>query len=529
MTRKTEVLLVLILLLGVFSAAWQLAIKASNEPLQRNMTLVVDTFEVESYGADAGRLWSGLVANGVRAAIVRSADEAHRLPPEVQPIAMVDDLTWEAWKTSGFQPAGVVFTFNTSPASLEEIRKVFPTQPLGFFEFNQKYFFYENAKELIGNTWRIYDRPARPTNRFQNEFSISVLERQTELTVVRMLWNNSVDVNLQRVVAIHDAIVTGGHTIGSLPVPRASFPQPDWVLWGMALALGGAVGLGAVYAWGSRLPRWVPLAGPVAGIVGFFAAQMVLNPVLLRQLLSLSAAIVYPSVGFLGWWRFAKREQPQVAAISRVYKQFAVMAAFAYAGGLSVHAFLAQPIFQLGFTQFMGIKLGYLVPLGLAAAIIGWYVAQDVRRHPESYLNKRRTKQAIALAVLAFIGAIFILLTRTGNTPVIPVPSFELTFRDELFKLFWARPRTKEFLGYPVLMVGLLLWHKRELLYGGLGILVGYIGILSMVNTFEHLHHPILLELARGAIGLTLGLLISLPAVWLVNKYAYLLKGYAKP
>jgi hypothetical protein len=521
-------ILVLILLLGVFSAAWQLTNKASVEPLRRNMTMVVDTYEVESF-AQADRLWNGLLQSGVRAAFVRSLDEAAVLPANVQPIAVVNEENWPMWKVSGFQPAGVVFSFNTFPAPLSEVRAVFPTQPFGLLEFTKTSEFAANADQLIGQVWRVYDRAARRTNRFQNEYSISVLERQAELTVVRLLLDDTADSNLQRAAAIHDAIVADGHSIGYLPTPRAAFPQPAWVLWGMALALGAAAGLGIIYLFGSRVPHWLPRLLPPAALAAFFAAQALLDPILLRQLLALASAILYPSVGFLAWWRTATRPDEQRSRFGSVYQQFAVLALFALAGGSSLHAFMARPIFQLNLKQFMGVKFGYLAPLGLAALLVGWYVYQDIRRHPENYLNKRRTRQAIVIVVAAFLGAIFVLLNRSGNATVIPVPTWEMNFRDALFKLLWARPRTKEFLGYPVLLVGLMLWHKRELLYGGLAVLVGYIGILSMVNSFEHLHHPIVLELVRSGIGLTIGMLIGLPALWLANKYAYLLRGHAKP
>lgn len=529
MTRRLQILLVLILLLGVGSAAWQLGNKASVEPLQRQVAFIVDAYEVESFGAGAERLWQGLLANGVRVAFIRDVAEADRLPSGLQTIAVVNDENWLAWQASGLQPDGVVFSFNTFPAPLSEVRQVWPTQPFGLLEFTRTSIFAEHAAELVGNTWRVYDRPARRTNRFQNEYAISILERQAELTVIRLLTDDTVDVNIQRAQAIHEAVLAGGHAIGQLPTPRPPFTQPDWVVWGMVLALGATAALGLGYLFGAVLPVWVPLALVPLAPLALLAAQAVINPILLRQLLALAAAIVYPAVGFLAWWRRAVRDRVErQTGVWPVFGGFLRMIAFAFAGGLSVHAFLARSIFQLNLKQFLGVKFAYLIPLGLAAALIGLFVLQDVRRHPKQYLNKRRTKQVIALAVLVFLGAVFVLLNRSGNATVIPVPSWEMTFRDQLFKLFWARPRTKEFLGYPALLVGLMLWQKREYLYGGLAILLGYIGVLSMVNTFEHLHHPIVLEVIRSGLGLVIGLVISLPLLWITNRYSHLLKGQHK-
>jgi hypothetical protein len=66
-------------------------------------------------------------------------------------------------------------------------------------------------------------------------------------------------------------------------------------------------------------------------------------------------------------------------------------------------------------------------------------------------------------------------------------------------------------------LVGLYFWRRRVRLFGGMAVLLGLIAELSLVNTFEHLHHPILLSLFRGALGLTIGLVLGLLGLAIVH------------
>ncbi|MDH7570265.1 MAG: DUF5693 family protein, partial [Armatimonadota bacterium] len=83
----------------------------------------------------------------------------------------------------------------------------------------------------------------------------------------------------------------------------------------------------------------------------------------------------------------------------------------------------------------------------------------------------------------------------------------------------WVRPRTKEFLvGHPAMVVA--LWAAlsgRRTLWGAM-LLLGTLGQVSLLNTFCHIHTPLLLSAARASIGLALGALLGLVAVWLLNR-----------
>ncbi|HBK86980.1 MAG TPA: hypothetical protein DDZ53_13210 [Firmicutes bacterium] len=119
----------------------------------------------------------------------------------------------------------------------------------------------------------------------------------------------------------------------------------------------------------------------------------------------------------------------------------------------------------------------------------------------------------VGLVLLVFLLAVYVLLNRTGNQSKVRILPIELEFRDWLYRTFGVRPRTKEFLGYPVLLLGLYLWRRQVRLLGGMAVLLGFIAELSLVNTFEHLHHPILLSLTRAGLGLGMGVVFGLLAL----------------
>ncbi|MEI7905155.1 MAG: DUF5693 family protein, partial [Candidatus Firestonebacteria bacterium] len=114
-----------------------------------------------------------------------------------------------------------------------------------------------------------------------------------------------------------------------------------------------------------------------------------------------------------------------------------------------------------------------------------------------------------AVAVLA--GLFLVASLRSGNLNV-PLFPFEEPAREFLEKVFWARPRSKEFLiGHPLMLLGLyMFFNKRYEKYKASAILAlsaGMFGQVSLVNTFCHAHIPFLMSLVRAVYGLALGAL----------------------
>ena len=120
----------------------------------------------------------------------------------------------------------------------------------------------------------------------------------------------------------------------------------------------------------------------------------------------------------------------------------------------------------------------------------------------------------VMMAVLAIV------LLRSGNQPPVKVSGSEMQARNTLERVFVVRPRTKELLTHPVLVLTamLLLMGRRRGVW--LGFVGGVIGQASALNTFCHLHTPLTFSLIRDFNGLWLGAVLGvlLCVVWLAGE-----------
>jgi hypothetical protein len=114
----------------------------------------------------------------------------------------------------------------------------------------------------------------------------------------------------------------------------------------------------------------------------------------------------------------------------------------------------------------------------------------------------------VAIGILGAAGLYY--LTRTGNAG--QVSDFELQLRSILENTFGVRPRTKEFLlGHPLFLLGIFLALRYR--WAMVLLIPGTIAQLSIVDTFAHIHTPLLLSIIRILLGIGLGALIGLVAI----------------
>jgi hypothetical protein len=123
-----------------------------------------------------------------------------------------------------------------------------------------------------------------------------------------------------------------------------------------------------------------------------------------------------------------------------------------------------------------------------------------------------RVYQLALLALMA--GLAFVYIARSGNTSDISPSAFELALRSNLTALLGVRPRFKEFaIGFPLMMLlpALRIEHKR--LTGWLFAVGIAIGTSDIVDTFSHLHTPLLASLLRVFNGAVLGIVLGAIAI----------------
>lgn len=209
-------------------------------------------------------------------------------------------------------------------------------------------------------------------------------------------------------------------------------------------------------------------------------------------------------------------------------------------GALYTAAVLTDVRFFLKLDSFRGVKIAFTLPLLLICVYyIGRYgtgerISQEqnfsdsIRNIMEFIEYHVKVKHLILLAIAAAAAAVYIL--RSGNLPGIGVSSLEAGMRTFLERVFTARPRTKEFLiGHPLLV--LLLGVKKipvlekYIPFLALGASVGQI---SIVNTFSHLHIPIITSVNRTVYGIIIGLILGLILLVFVKGAAAIVNNEGK-
>lgn len=350
---------------------------------------------------------------------------------------------------------------------------------------------------------------------------------------------------------------------GLRPGRAKPYPPLDLPIWALVLMeLAGAAG--AVLLAGRLLPLHK------TGKVALFLLLLVLlgglewgahKALLARQAWALLAGGSLATLGIvLAWQMMATRAEEEERselselqptprpsqALGTAVALTALVCSFSLVGGLLVGGLLTQTKFMVGAEQFRGVKLLLIGPMFmLAVAMVGGLSRPFAcrREWKERISQSLRTFGGQPLLVgeaallVVVLGAIGVLLMRSGNASSSASPALELQVRRVLEVVLWARPRTKEFLlGHPALLLAAFAWLASRPAVPGLGprqnrwvgalLLMAAVGQASVADTFCHLHTPIVLSLVRTANGLWLGILIGLAAlaVWFIGR-RLLLRG----
>lgn len=232
-------------------------------------------------------------------------------------------------------------------------------------------------------------------------------------------------------------------------------------------------------------------------------------PTLLRQALALLLAIAGPWAGLL--WA-TRRWPPEEASVR--------MTGVTLLTGVVVAALLATPEFLMGVSVFRGVKLALMIPL--VAGVFLLFQAKEIRH----VLHEPITVGRLGFGLLA-MGVLGVYVVRSGND-FLAASGVELNLRGALETLFGVRPRFKEFLiGHPLLLLGFYLKARGAglRLPPGQGpaaqtlhflfhdhrpfLLAGFIGQLSIVNTFCHAHTPLAVSFLRVYHGLWIGAVLG--------------------
>lgn len=244
-----------------------------------------------------------------------------------------------------------------------------------------------------------------------------------------------------------------------------------------------------------------------------------------RQYVALLAGIAFPTLACLRIFPLASKSFPQGQAMRRAAVAMVFASLITSVGIVLVAGLLATRPYMLHAKQFFGIKVQHIIPLLLVmfVSMTGGILTQA--EEGKAFWNRvsthlRRISQeparfGVLLLSLLLIAFFAFVVARTGNDAGVGASGIEMKFRNLTERLLFVRPRTKEYLfGHPAMFLGLALWWRGKRNIGLPLFLFGCLGQVSLLNTFCHIHTPLLISFWRNLVGLGLGVLIGGVVLW---------------
>jgi len=236
------------------------------------------------------------------------------------------------------------------------------------------------------------------------------------------------------------------------------------------------------------------------------------HTMLAAKLLGLTGAIAFAVLAVIAIAPTFTEDSPASlgATLHAGLRLVGIVTGIALAGALVVVALLSTPLTMEEIDRFSGVKAVLLVPplLTLLAYLFTTRFGRAPLAIAEALREPVRVAQAL-VALLLLVGAA-LYLARSGNQSDIAPSTFELLLRSKLTAILSVRPRFKAFLiGIPAMMLLPSLRFELRWRIGWLFLLAIIIGAADTIDTFSHLHTPLLVSLLRVINGVVIGIIIG--------------------
>ena len=380
----------------------------------------------------------------------------------------------------------------------------------GFIEFGKQLGDVQLAAYAGVNMARVHSIPVDEMENMSKKEALdrylrAVKERNIRILYVHMLQypengKTLLTTNISFISELKAALTENKFVIG-----KASMPEDLRLNRDKVIMIGLGVASGAVLL----LNYFIPVNMPAAFmLVALFAI------ILPAKLLALLAAIVFPSYAVISQFP-AKRDKLVLGVLSQAVSITVNIAGITALGAVFIAALLSGAAFMLGVDSFVGVKLAFIAPIMIIAAYF-FLRTGDGKFKTKTSLVKIRELLNMNISVLhalIFLGACAaasVLILRSGNFGL-PVPGFEKAARGLLENILSIRPRTKEFLiGYPAIILACMYYLKGGDKWLWLLLSVAVLAPISLINSFCHIHTPLMISVVRSCTGLILGVAIGL-------------------
>mgnify|MGYP006916040231 CR=1 FL=1 len=386
-----------------------------------------------------------------------------------------------------------------------------------------------------------------------NRWSTTDRERNIRINLLRIYEKAEhemtlLETNMKYFREVHDVLEKDGFTFGKAGTFDNYYPN----VFLRALVIIGVAAAGVLYLSliSRRLNRNRKLQLQIFAVFAIMTALPVLMEAggKIRILAAFFSANLFPALAII-WQldllriiqckiRLQKKSARTISTFQLVWiSGFALLVTgvLSLTGAAYLSGALSDVSYFLEFEIFRGIKLTFILPpiLVAVAFLQRFNIVDEVRRNvPATQQIKELLNKSISvkffLGLMVVVGALVILIARSGHTSGMPVSDFEIKIRALLEQIFYARPRSKEiFFGHPAFMLAFAAFLKKfpKMICFAL-IMAATIGQSSMVETFAHMRTPIFMSFMRGLDGLIPGAIIG--ALLIVCLQLFLNKFYVK-
>lgn len=336
-------------------------------------------------------------------------------------------------------------------------------------------------------------------DRLSLRFLRAARERNMRLLYLKLFLLNSLEDNLKFVGGVAEGLRQNGFRLGqNNMLEEFSVSSLSIFFIGLGIISSGLILLRNLLKIKDTAAYFVLLALSIPLLAVF------LNKLFIQQTLAFAVSIAFPLLGMNSFFLLRGGSSPYLKSLKAVL----LITLLAALGAILVVGLLSESRFLLKIEEFRGVKLSFGLTLILAAFLLYKRLNLDLCSLKNLY------PPLLALLLL-------LLLVRSGNFGF--VFPYEARARELLETFLIARPRFKEFvLGLPCLFLGTYLLYEgrvpKKIIYPIL--LLGILAPISLINTFCHLHTPLLFSLLRSINGLWLGLLLGTGLILVRRVYA---------
>jgi hypothetical protein len=424
----------------------------------------------------------------------------------------IRDLKIETVIFSGMSVLGAGNRYKETVKHLSDARKL----QFGSVEFGKQAGDATLVKMAPYNTIRVHTitssemATATPGANIQR-FALAARERNIRLLFVRLFLDGAdpLDSATSYLSGLRNALHRSQLGVGTARTyTRVGDPLPGRIAAGVLIVSGLALLLD--FTFGFLTVRAAPVM--IAAGVAVVAVVSIAGIMPAIKLLALIGACVLPSLGV------AILHPAFVIPGSTSIKRLLLVFSVTMLGPLTVVAIHADTLFLVKGDVFLGVKLTLIAPLIVAALLHGLNIRADspaglaavVRDRVTMLVDISRNPILIWQVLLGggVLVALAIMLMRSGNESSVGVSSAELQLRSLLDRILFVRPRFKDILFQPFVMLSLVLVGTKWPLQRVAAILAS-IALASMVNTFCHLHTPLVISALRVAYGVIFGLIAA--------------------